>query len=101
MHSFHKGRSQGTCSFVRCCFNSFANPVLKLLLSAKVLKIFSIVILIVLLFQTEEGWEEVFDYIFPEDEAIKPNLKLLEMAKSWKKQKEKVKEEGEEEKATS
>lgn len=50
---------------------------------------------------TEEGWEEVFDYIFPEDEAIKPNLKLIEMAKAWKKQKEKVKEEGEEEKVTS
>nr|CAD7423039.1 unnamed protein product [Timema monikensis] len=35
---------------------------------------------------TEEGWEEFFDYIFPEDEATKPNLKLLEMAKAWKKQ---------------
>ncbi|KAI5711483.1 hypothetical protein M8J75_000733 [Diaphorina citri] len=33
----------------------------------------------------EEGWEEVFDYIFPEDEAAKPNLKLLEKAKAWKK----------------
>ena len=32
----------------------------------------------------EEGWEEVFDYIFPEDESIKPNLKLLERAKAWK-----------------
>ncbi|KAI4467734.1 pre-mrna splicing factor [Holotrichia oblita] len=35
---------------------------------------------------TEQGWEEVFDYIFPEDEASKPNLKLLAAAKSWKKQ---------------
>ncbi|KAJ8887994.1 hypothetical protein PR048_007479 [Dryococelus australis] len=35
---------------------------------------------------TEEGWEEFFDYIFPDDEATKPNLKLLEMAKLWKKQ---------------
>lgn len=26
------------------------------------------------------------DYIFPEDEAVKPNLKLLEKAKAWKKQ---------------
>jgi crooked neck len=34
--------------------------------------------------QSEEGWEEVFDYIFPEDESIKPNLKLLERAKAWK-----------------
>ena len=41
--------------------------------------------------QTEDGsdggWEEYFDYIFPEDEAAKPNLKLLAMAKMWKKQK--------------
>lgn len=35
---------------------------------------------------TEQGWEEVFDYIFPEDEASKPNLKLLAAAKNWKKQ---------------
>jgi crooked neck len=63
--------------------------------------IFSIVISNVLLFQTEEGWEEFFDYIFPEDEATKPNLKLLEMAKAWKKQKEKAEEESEEEKGTS
>lgn len=40
----------------------------------------------------EQGWEEVFDYIFPEDEASKPNLKLLAAAKNWKK----TKEEGEE-----
>ena len=36
------------------------------------------------------GWEEFFDYIFPEDEGAKPNLKLLAMAKMWKKQKEEV-----------
>ncbi|KAG5879668.1 hypothetical protein JTB14_021471 [Gonioctena quinquepunctata] len=29
---------------------------------------------------------KVFDYIFPEDEANKPNLKLLAAAKNWKKQ---------------
>jgi len=34
------------------------------------------------------GWEEYFDYIFPQDEGAKPNLKLLAMAKMWKKQKE-------------
>lgn len=34
----------------------------------------------------EQGWEEVFDYIFPEDEASRPNLKLLAAAKNWKKQ---------------
>merc|ERR1712071_110342 len=42
--------------------------------------------------QTSDGsdavWEEYFDYIFPEDEAAKPNLKLLAMAKMWKKNKE-------------
>merc|ERR1712051_559449 len=37
---------------------------------------------------TDAGWEEYFDYIFPEDEAAKPNLKLLAMAKMWKKNKE-------------
>merc|ERR1712051_898997 len=37
---------------------------------------------------TDAGWEEYFDYIFPEDEAAKPNLKLLAMAKMWKKQKD-------------
>ena len=30
------------------------------------------------------GWEEYFDYIFPDDEEEKPNLKLLEMAHQWK-----------------
>lgn len=34
---------------------------------------------------TEAGWEEYFDYIFPTDEAAKPHLKLLEIAKKWKK----------------
>ncbi|XP_050306163.1 protein crooked neck [Anthonomus grandis grandis] len=33
----------------------------------------------------EQGWEEVFDYIFPEDESNRPNLKLLAAAKNWKK----------------
>ncbi|KAF0291869.1 Crooked neck-like protein 1 [Amphibalanus amphitrite] len=36
----------------------------------------------------ETGWEEYFDYIFPEDEAARPNLKLLQMAKLWRKQQE-------------
>lgn len=36
----------------------------------------------------EEGWEEVFDYIFPEDEMARPNLKLLAAAKMWKKLRE-------------
>jgi len=50
---------------------------------------------------SDQGWEEYFDYIFPEDEAAKPNLKLLAMAKMWKKKKEadvepNVEEEGDE-----
>ena len=40
-----------------------------------------------------DGWEEYFDYIFPEDESAKPNLKLLAMAKMWKKKKEDEEEE--------
>lgn len=36
----------------------------------------------------EEGWEEIFDYIFPEDQLSRPNLKLLAAAKMWKKQKQ-------------
>ncbi|NXK96104.1 CRNL1 protein, partial [Formicarius rufipectus] len=35
---------------------------------------------------TDAGWEEYYDYIFPEDTANQPNLKLLAMAKLWKKQ---------------
>lgn len=36
--------------------------------------------------QSDAGWEEYYDYIFPEDAANQPNLKLLAMAKLWKKQ---------------
>lgn len=32
----------------------------------------------------EEGWEEFYDYIFPEDKAQVRNLKILEMAHKWK-----------------
>ncbi|KAM7010307.1 crooked neck-like protein 1 [Passerculus sandwichensis] len=35
---------------------------------------------------SDTGWEEYYDYIFPEDAANQPNLKLLAMAKLWKKQ---------------
>jgi len=35
---------------------------------------------------TESGqWEEYMQLIFPDDEAVQPHLKLLEMAKRWKK----------------
>eukprot|EP00656_Telonema_subtile_P011648 TRINITY_DN1577_c0_g1_i2.p1 TRINITY_DN1577_c0_g1~~TRINITY_DN1577_c0_g1_i2.p1 ORF type:complete len:219 (+),score=81.02 TRINITY_DN1577_c0_g1_i2:74-730(+) len=36
---------------------------------------------------TEAGWEEYYDYIFPDEKGSAPNLKLLEMAQAWKKQK--------------
>jgi len=39
-----------------------------------------------LIHQSDAGWEEYYDYIFPEDAANQPNLKLLAMAKMWKKQ---------------
>ncbi|XP_015682658.1 crooked neck-like protein 1 [Protobothrops mucrosquamatus] len=35
---------------------------------------------------SDAGWEEYYDYIFPEDAANQPNLKLLAMAKLWKKE---------------
>lgn len=44
-------------------------------------------------FQSEEGWEEFFDYIFPEDETAKPNLKLLANAKAWKQKMQELQEE--------
>jgi len=41
--------------------------------------------------RTEEGMdagmEEYFDYIFPDEAAAAPHLKLLEAAKAWKRQK--------------
>ena len=44
--------------------------------------------------QTEDGldagWEEYVDYVFPDDQASQPSLKLLELAKMWKKNKETV-----------
>lgn len=33
---------------------------------------------------SDAGWEEIVDYLFPDDESAQPNLKLLEMAKKWK-----------------
>lgn len=36
--------------------------------------------------QSDAGWEEYYDYIFPEDAANQPNLKLLAMARMWKRQ---------------
>lgn len=36
---------------------------------------------------SDAGWEEYWDYIFPDDAASAPNLKLLEMARIWKRSK--------------
>ncbi|KAJ4929395.1 hypothetical protein JOQ06_005003 [Pogonophryne albipinna] len=47
---------------------------------------------------SDAGWEEYYDYIFPEDAANQPNLKLLAMAKMWKR-KQVVEEEEEEDDA--
>lgn len=51
--------------------------------------------------QTEDGsdagWEEYYDYIFPDEEAAQPNLKLLAMAKKWKQVQETIPAEEEEE----
>ncbi|XP_076128515.1 crooked neck-like protein 1 [Alosa pseudoharengus] len=46
---------------------------------------------------SDAGWEEYYDYIFPEDTANQPNLKLLAMAKMWKKKQEQEEEKDEEE----
>jgi len=35
----------------------------------------------------EAGWEEYYDYIFPGEETAQTNLKILEKARLWKKQK--------------
>ncbi|PAV68709.1 hypothetical protein WR25_15135 isoform I [Diploscapter pachys] len=47
--------------------------------------------------QTEDGvdagWEEYFDYIFPQDQAAKGSFKLLEAAARWKQQREKMEKE--------
>lgn len=48
-------------------------------------------------YQSDAGWEEYYDYIFPEDAANQPNLKLLAMAKMWKKQQQDDENEQEEE----
>ncbi len=33
---------------------------------------------------SDRGWEEYWDYVFPDDEASAPNLKLLQLARMWK-----------------
>ena len=33
---------------------------------------------------SDAGWEEYWDYVFPDDSAAAPNIKLLQMARMWK-----------------
>jgi crooked neck len=35
---------------------------------------------------TDGGWEEYYDYIYPDETAAQPSLKILEMAHKWKRQ---------------
>lgn len=37
---------------------------------------------------SDGGWEEYWDYVFPDDTSAAPHLKLLEMARLWKQRKE-------------
>lgn len=37
--------------------------------------------------KNDAGWEEYIDYIFPDDSSQSSTLKLLDMAKKWKKDK--------------
>ena len=37
---------------------------------------------------SDAGWEEYWDYVFPDDVSAAPHLKLLQMARMWKKNKE-------------
>eukprot|EP00029_Vermamoeba_vermiformis_P008695 TRINITY_DN4141_c0_g1_i1.p1 TRINITY_DN4141_c0_g1~~TRINITY_DN4141_c0_g1_i1.p1 ORF type:complete len:674 (+),score=177.55 TRINITY_DN4141_c0_g1_i1:181-2202(+) len=40
----------------------------------------------------DAGLEEYYDYIFPDEEEVKPKLKILEMAKRWKQDQKKQQE---------
>lgn len=35
---------------------------------------------------SDGGWEEYYDYIYPDEQAAQPSLKILEMAHKWKRQ---------------
>jgi crooked neck len=37
----------------------------------------------------DAGWEEYYEYVFPEEQAVKPQLKILEAARKWKLAREK------------
>lgn len=82
----HHSHINGIKSKIRKCL-----PCMYSLIQIKSQKPITDYILIFVIFKVidedgiEQGWEEIFDYIFPEDEASRPNLKLLAAAKNWKK----------------
>lgn len=43
-------------------------------------------LLLLLFLQTSEGWEEYWDYVYPDEKVAKPHFKLLQMAQNWKAQ---------------
>lgn len=45
---------------------------------------------------SDGGWEEYWDYVFPEDQNIESSLRLLQMARQWKEQQDNDDNEGEE-----
>lgn len=47
-------------------------------------RIYYIIKILFTILQTDAGWEEYYDYIFPDETTAQPNLKLLAMAKKWK-----------------
>ena len=47
------------------------------------------------LLQEDAGWEEYFDYIFPDEEAVNVAPKLLQIAQMWKRKREEMEEKGE------
>ena len=46
---------------------------------------------------SDGGWEEYWDYVFPEDQTVESGLKLLQMARQWKQQGEESESSSEEE----
>ena len=50
---------------------------------------------------SDGGWEEYWDYVFPEDHTIESSLKLLQMARKWKQQQDGEEENEEEEEESS
>lgn len=45
---------------------------------------------------TDAGWEEYYDYTFPDEQAAQPQLAILQFAHMWKKQKQLAEEEAKE-----